>query len=394
MSVEAQHSGGERRRAGFATAEATRAYAHSHAARCAAGHFSDFPGSGVALSSIGIGTFPGEATDTVDARIAGIVARGVQNGINVVDTATHYRYGRSPRAVGAGLHAAFRSGIARDALYLVSKGGFLVFPAGPPADPRAWFDREIVARGLGTHAELAAGVHLLSPEYIKYQLDLSCEWLGVRTLDAFLVDQPEVHFQQAGKPELLRRLEAVFAVLEEAVREGKIRHYGISTFHAFRAHTDQTEFLSLVSLLGLAQRAASTVHADERARHHFALVQVPFNQVMLEGFTRFNQVTGQGNEASTLQAARQLNVYVMASHTLFKGHLGGQSIDVVQQAMPGVRGAAARAIQFNRSTPGLGTTLVGLSTPEHLDDVPISPCTSRPAERGSWRLQGFRHRLH
>ncbi|MHB8551513.1 MAG: aldo/keto reductase [Acidiferrobacterales bacterium] len=369
MTAEAQHPGGGGRIAGFATAETTRIYARSLGVQCASGHYSDFPGSGALLSSIGIGTFPGEASDAVDGHIAAIVARGVQNGINVVDTATHYRYGRSPRAVGAGLRAAFRSGMARDALYLVSKGGFLLFPAGPPADPRAWFDREIVARGLGTHAELAAGVHLLSPAYIRYQLELSCEWLGVRTLDAFLVDQPEVHIRQAGKPELLRRLEAVFAVLEEAVREGKIRHYGISTYHAFRAHTDEPEFLSLVSLLGLAQKAASRVYADERAPHHFALVQLPFNQVMLEGFARFNQMTGQGNEASILQAARQLKVYVLGSHALFKGRLATQSIDVVQQAMPEVHGAAARAIQFNRSTPGLGTTLAGLSTPEHLDDV-------------------------
>ncbi len=383
MTAEAHHPGGGGRIAGFATAEMTRAYARSLGVHCASGHYSDFPGSGALLSSLGIGTFPGEASDTVDGRIAAIVARGVRNGINVVDTATHYRYGRSPRAVGAGLDAAFRAGVARDALFLVSKGGFLVFPEGPPADPAGWFEREIAGRGLGTRAELAAGVHLLSPAYIKYQLDLSREWLGVRTLDAFLVDQPEVHIRQVGKPELLRRLEAVFAALEEAVREGKIRHYGISTYHAFRAHTDEPVFLSLVSLLGLAQKAASRTYADERAPHHFALIQLPFNQVMLEGFARFNQVTGQGNEASILQAAMQLKVYVMGSHTLFKGHLGTQSVDVVQQAMPGVRGAAARAIQFNRSTPGLGTTLVGLSTPAHLEDL-LAVSRIPPMDRGRY----------
>ncbi len=354
--------------AGFATAAMTRAYARSRGARCAPGHYSDFP-NGLQLSSIGIGTFPGEASDSVDRHIAAIVTRGVQNGINVIDTATHYRYGRSPQAVGAGLRTAFRAGVERDSLFLVSKGGFLLFPEGPPADLSAWFQREVAARGLGAYTDLAAGVHLLSPAYIRYQIDLSCAWLGVRMLDAFLVDQPEVHIAQVGKPQMLERLEAVFAALEEAVREGKIRYYGISSFHALRAHTDDAAFLSLTSLLGLAQKAAARAYADERAPHHFALVQMPFNQVMPEGFTRFNQVTGQGNEASTLQAAMQLKIYVMASHTLLKGHLGTQSIEGVQQAMPEIRGAAARAIQFNRSTPGLGTTLVGVSTPAHLDDL-------------------------
>ena len=34
-----------------------------------------------------------------------------------------------------------------------------------------------------------------------------------------------------------------------------------------------------------------------------------------------------------------------------------------------MRPLSRRALQFNRSTPGLGTTLVGLSTPAHLEDV-------------------------
>ncbi len=367
--------------AGYATAAATRAYAAD--ARCAPGHYSDFPGSGLRLSSIGIGTFPGAATDAVDRQIAAIVARGLQGGINVIDTASHYRYGRSLRAVGAGLRTAMQAGVERDGLFLISKGGFLLFPDGPPGDLPAWFDREVAARGLGTYAELAAGAHLLSPAYLRHQLDLSCAWLGVRTLDAFLIDQPEVQIAAVGKAQMLERLEAAFAALEEAVQAGQIRYYGISSFHALRVHTDDPAFLSLASLLGLAGKAASRVWADERAPHHLKLIQLPFNQVMPEAFTRFNQVTGQGNEASVLRAAMQLSLYVMASHTLFKGHLGTQSIDGVRQALPELSGAAARAIQFNRSTPGLGTTLVGVSTPAHLDDL-LAVSRIPPMERARY----------
>jgi aryl-alcohol dehydrogenase-like predicted oxidoreductase len=96
---------------------------------------------------------------------------------------------------------------------------------------------------------------------------------------------------------------------------------------------------------------------------------LPFNQVMLEGFTRFNTATGKGNVASALQAAHQLEVFMMASHTLLKGHLASQSVDVVAQRLADYPNPAQRALQFNRSTPGLGTALVGISTPEHLDDL-------------------------
>ena len=90
---------------------------------------------------------------------------------------------------------------------------------------------------------------------------------------------------------------------------------------------------------------------------------------MLEGYTRFSQATGQGNVASSIQAAHQLKIYVMASHGLLKGHLAAQSVEAVAQALAALPNPARRALQFNRSTPGLGTSLVGVSTPVHLDDV-------------------------
>lgn len=353
---------------GYATAAATTSYTAKQGQAFAPGHYSDFIGTGIALSSIGIGTFPGAATDAIDRNIADIVARALQSGINVIDTATHYRYGRSSRAVGAGVRAALAAGVPRAAMFLVSKGGFLLFPDGPPAHPVQWFQTEIAARGLGKQEQLAGNVHLLSPEYLAHQIDVSRAAMGVETLDAFLVDQPEVQIAAIGKQELIRRLDKVFIVLEQAVKAGKIRYYGVSSFHSFRAHTDDKLFLTLASMLGLATQAAKDVFADATP-HHFAIVQLPFNGVMLEGFSRFNQITGQGNEASTLQAALQLKLFTMASHTLFKGHLGKQSLDVMQQAMPALRTHAQRAIQFNRSTPGLGTTLVGMSTPAHLEDV-------------------------
>jgi aryl-alcohol dehydrogenase-like predicted oxidoreductase len=90
---------------------------------------------------------------------------------------------------------------------------------------------------------------------------------------------------------------------------------------------------------------------------------------MLEGFTRFNTATGQGNVASPIQAAHQLQLYVMASHSLLKGHLATQSVDTVARALADLPNPAQRTLQFNRSTPGVGTSLIGISTPEHLEDV-------------------------
>lgn len=353
---------------GHCTTAATKQYTETFGKDCAPGHYSDFLNLHFRLSSLGLGTFPGAATEEVDLQYAQIISEGLQHGINVVDTAAHYRYGRSLGAVGAGLRAAFEAGVSREQVFLVSKGGFLTFKDGPPEDLDRWFEENIEAKHLGTKDDLVQA-HLLSPRHIAFQLELSRQAMGVETLDAFLVDQPEVHIPVIGKQELNKKLEKVFVVLEQAVKDNRIRFYGISTFNGFRVETDDPLFQSITSMQGLAEKAAKVVYGEETAKHHFKVVQMPFNQVMLEGFTRFNQATGQGNVASTFQAAHQLKVYLMASHAMLKGHLAGQCVDTVLQAMPRLKNHAQRALQFNRSTPGLGTALAGISNPAHLQDL-------------------------
>ena len=353
---------------GAATPQGTRAYAAVHGAHAGTGHYSDLLRTRLRVSSIGIGTFPGDASPQADAQQAALVSKGLQAGLNVIDTAAHYRYGRALAAVGAGLRDARARGVEREAMFLISKGGFLTYRGGIPEDREGWFQREILDQGLGRAEDLARGVHLISPEYINYQIELSRSLMGVQTLDAFLVDQPEVHIPVIGKEQLNRKLLAVFTLLERAVAEERIRYYGISTFEGFRAETDAPVFQSLTSMLGLAEKAAQQASGRDHARHHFKLGMLPYNQAMAEGFTRFNVATGEGNVASTVQAAHQLGVFILASHTMMKGHLAQQSADSVAQAMPGLT-QAQRAIQFNRSTPGIGSTLVGMSRPQHLEDA-------------------------
>lgn len=367
---------------GYCTMMATKQYVTTIGKDCAAGHFSDFLNVHLQLSSIGLGTFPGAPVDKVDADYADIVTEALTSGINVIDTGAHYRYGRSAAAVGEGVRRALAAGVQREQMFLVSKGGFLSFRDGRPDDLQAWFQAEVVAKGLGRVDDLTQA-HCISPEYIGFQLELSRQLMGVETLDAFLIDQPEVHIPSIGKDQLNRKLEKVFMVLEQAVKDKKLRYYGISTFNGFRAETDDPVFQSITSMQGHAEKAAQAIWKNPQAKHQFKVVQMPFNQVMQEGFTRFSQTTGQGNIGSTIQAAHQLGVYLMASHTLFKGHLATQAMDAVMQSMTMLSNPAQQAIQFNRSTPGVGTTLVGISTPAHLQDV-LTVARTEPMEKTAY----------
>lgn len=353
---------------GHATRAGTEDYVRTFGADLADGHYSDYLNLHLKLSSLGLGTFPGAASDVIDSAYTQIVHRALISGINVIDTAAHYRYGRSARATGEGMRQAFAQGVTREQVFVVAKGGFLSFTDGMPDDLEAWFETHIARKGLGRRDDLT-DVHLLAPAYIAQQIDDTRRALGLDTLDAFLIDQPEVHIPRTGKDVVNRRLQSVFTVLEQAVKENKIRCYGISTFNGLRVETDDALFQSLTSMQGLAEKAAQIAHQNLQAKHSFKLVQLPFNQAMLEGFTRFNQATGHGNVGSTIQAAFQLKIYVMASHTLAKGRLAGCCEDAVRAVLPRLANDAQRALQFNRSTPGLGTSLVGISTASHFDDL-------------------------
>ncbi len=366
--------------AGSATRSGTHAYAASFGGRCGEGHYSDFLNEHLKLSSLGLGTYPGAASDAADEEIARIVERALAGGINVIDTAVHYRYGRALAAIREGLARARAVGVAREQVFVAVKGGFVLLPEGEPESFDSWFDAHIAARGLGTRDDLT-GRHVLSPAHIDWQLEAAREALGLDTLDAFIVDQPEVHIARLGKERVNRRLAEVFERLERAVAQNRLRCYGISTFDGLRAETDAPVFQSIASLLGLAERAARQASRDAAAGHHLRIVQCPFNPAMTEAFTRFSQATGHGNVASTLQAAHQLRVYVMASHVLGKGRFAEE--DPLAAALPGLAGPAQRALQFARSTPGIGTALAGVSTAAHLDDL-LAVAAAAPLARSEY----------
>lgn len=348
---------------GHATHEGTQAYAADSG--LAEAHFSDFGKEALKLSSLGLGTDFGEATDAVDTGYREAVAHGLKNGLNVVEAGISYRFGRSAQAAGAAIRDAVADGVAREGLFVVAKGGFMAFPGGPPEDLGTWFKDNIVKKGLGTPDELAEGPHLLSAAYIAWQLEQSRQALGVTTLDAFLIDQSEVHIpHMETKGDLNTRLQKVYAVLEMAVQAGKLRSYGLATWKSCRVPTNDPMFQSLTSQVATAEKAAGDPQS-----HHMRLVTMPYNVNMLEGFTRFNQATGQGNVASTVQAAYQLGLYFIGTHTLMGGQLLEEQPPILRQTMGDLRTNAQRAMQFSRSTPGVGTAMVAMADKAHVDEA-------------------------
>src|SRR5437016_3306786 len=75
-----------------ATTEATRRYAGKFRDTLAQGHFREQ--HGLFMSSIGVGTYLGEADEETDANYRHAIVRAVESGANVIDTASNYRFQR------------------------------------------------------------------------------------------------------------------------------------------------------------------------------------------------------------------------------------------------------------------------------------------------------------
>ena len=59
---------------------------------------------------------------------------------------------------------------------------------------------------------------------------------------------------------------------------------------------------------------------------------------------------------------------MFGSSSLLQGRLTADLPDEIGPAVPGAASDAQRALQFSRSSPGMTTALVGVSTPEHARD--------------------------
>ena len=341
---------------GRATAQGTLRYASRFQGRSAPGHFREVPG-GLVFSSVGIGTYLGEADEATDDAYSRAVVAAVEGGFNVVDSAINYRLQRSERAVGRALKRLAASGFARDEIVLCTKAGFLTPDGEMPGDANEYFSREFLERGVFRAEEIAAGCHCMAAGYLADQLERSLQNLGVECMDVFYLHNPETQLTDIPAEEFRRRMQEAFVFLESAVTSGKIGAYGMATWNAFREDPKAAGYLSLEEMAGLAREAGG----DD---HHFRFVQLPLNLAMPEALTRANQVV-RGKTMAVVQAARPLGITLVSSAALLQGKLT-KNLPPFMREVLGMKNDSALALQFARSVPGLTTALVGMSQIEHV----------------------------
>jgi aryl-alcohol dehydrogenase-like predicted oxidoreductase len=330
-----------------ATADGTAAYAARFPELARTQHFRKLRlPEPIQVSSLGIGTYLGPASDAADEAYAASLEAALAGGINLIDTAINYRAQRSERVIGRVLAA---SPLPREQVLVCTKAGFVPEGLALPA-------------GLIRPGELVAGCHCMTPVFLAHQLQTSLDNLGLEAVDVFYLHNPETQQAELSREEFYRRVQAAFEVLEKMADQGKIGSYGIATWSGLRVPPDAVDYLDLNRMVAIARSLAGEAH-------HFRFVQLPYNLGMPEAYALLNQTVEKPPYVSPLNAAFRLGLHTMASASLMSGHLHTLPDDArsyLQPFLPAASSDAELALQFVRSTPGITSGLVGMSKPEHV----------------------------
>jgi len=343
---------------GWATLDGTARYRERFREVVASDHFRKQ--QDLWLSSIGVGTYLGDADDETDARYAESVATAVESGANVIDTAANYRFQRSERSIGAALRELTERGFARDEIVVCTKGGYLPFDGAPPRDVRQYIEETFVRPGIASFADIAGGSHCMTPRYLQSQLSQSLVNMNLSCIDVYYVHNPESQLPSVPAEEFWQRLRGAFEFLEQSVADSQIRNYGVATWNGFRAEPDAREYHSL-------ERMSEIANAVAGDKHHFRFIQLPFNLAMPEALFFQNQKLGD-EYVSTLEAAEKLGLTAIASGSLLQGQVARGLPEAIRDPLGSLATDAQTGIQFVRSAPGITTALVGMSQRAHVEE--------------------------
>jgi aryl-alcohol dehydrogenase-like predicted oxidoreductase len=344
----------------FATREGTDRYRQRFQKNAAENHFR--LEQDLYLSSLGIGTYLGEPDSLTDQKYEAAGVRTVQLGANVIDTAANYRFQRSERSIGKALRQlTTQHGFARDELVICTKGGYLPFDGGAPRDVRAYIQDTFVAPGIAGFGDIVGGSHCMTPSYLQNQLDQSLRNLELECIDVYYIHNPESQLGAVSEVEFYERLRNAFAMLENSIKAGSIRMYGVATWNGFRQPLESAGGHSLARMVELAKEVGGEDHG-------FRFIQLPFNLAMPEAMTLPNQKVGDSEPLPLLAAAAALGVTVVSSASILQGRVAHGLPESIREPLGSLATDALTAIQFVRSTPGITTALIGMSSLKHVEE--------------------------
>ena len=401
---------------GWAEKWATEAYSKQNMDRSIGTYNVDH--HGLTLSSIGIGTFMGDANADIDASLKAAVYDGVMKGVNVIDTAINYRGMRSEKCIGIALKRLLSSGsIIRESLFISSKGGYIPGDSdqGSSAIKTAseWAALTTVNGGIFPHNEIIGGIHCINPICLNISIAISRQNLGIQTIDLYYLNNAaEKQLGTITQQEFKNRLKESFSFLETQRKLNFIRFYGMASETSFTSDPNNILHIKLSDIIEIAKSVGGE-------NHGFRYVQIPvsatipyaamipqYNGNNINGNKGIengngNKFNGNENGNSFLQLAGLFNISVMSctsigggdykslqiAETLYHScihkdsiwalELNNKMIDITTKHNGKMKGSnkkslhlspAGKSLLITRSTYGITTALVGMKQINHVNE--------------------------
>jgi len=318
-------------------------------------HYKQF--LGLTLSSIGIGTYLGNADNATDILVKDAIKKSVLSGVNVIDTAINYRSQKAERSVRKAVSELIEeSKVKREELFISTKNGYVTNDADVKEEFWEYINNTLVRPGIIKAGDISSGYHCMTIPYLENQLKTSLKNLDFECIDLMYIHNAVEGQQDISKEEFMKNLKLVFEFYEKQRKEGTIKYYGMATWDCFRVPKKNPQYMSLSDILKLAKEAGGNENG-------FKFIQLPYNMYLDQALTIQNQ-TVNGKEISILDASKNLGIGVFASVPLMQSKLLGPNV------IPEFGGLkpAHRALQFVRSTPGIIAPLVGQKSSSHVDE--------------------------
>lgn len=297
------------------------------------------------LSKIAIGTFKGEPGETVSNEYKHAIKKSIANGINVIDTAINYRYTDSEIAVGEVIRELVDSKtIERDDVFIATKGGFM-------GNRYHW--------PLHSEDEIK-NKHSIRPGYIKHCLNTSYKNLKLKTIDLYFLHNPEIALNYLDQEEFYSLLLQNFVMLEDEVRQGRIRGYGLATWPGLRLDPENKNYIDLNKVLEIAKIAANY------KQHNFVGVELPINVLMNEGLVYPNQIHN-GKLVPVVEFAENNGLKIFTSNSV----MYGQDTDRINAHYNFDYNLSSpqKSLLLLKSIPGITSAIVGMKNSANVDSA-------------------------
>ena len=299
----------------------------------------------VPLSKVAIGTFKGDRGQETSDAYKQAIKESIANKINVIDTAINYRSTESEIAVGEAIKELVDSdSIERNEIFVATKGGYI-------NDNYHWplhSDDEIKYK------------HSVRPGYIRHCLNTSYKNLKLKTIDLYFLHNPEVALNYLDQEDFYSILLQNFIMLEGEVQSGRIRGYGLATWHGLRLGPTNNNYIDLARVLEMAKIAAGY------KQHNFIGIELPINVLMNEAIIYSNQMYN-GTLVPVVEFAVNNNLKVFTSNSVMYGE-NNEKISSHYNFDYGLT-SPQKSLLFLKSIEGITSAIVGMKKLENVNSA-------------------------